>query len=237
MKEHGFQTSINPLGISYNPFSIANNLSRAHQSQRIEESELVYHQERWHHHDFHSDFSGNDRSDVLNQLNTQQQYTKNFLEKTDFLSLTLGTAWIYERNGQIVNNCHKFPSHQFNKRLMSSDEIRASLESIQAILPSEANLLITISPIRHLKDGGIENSQSKSRLIQSALDFSQNQESVSYFPSYEIMMDELRAYRFYEKDLTHPNEMQFDHIWTKSKHTYMSENTIQSNKRIYKYKK
>jgi hypothetical protein len=138
--------------------------------------------------------------------------------------LTLGTAWVYERksDGQLVANCHKKPADQFNKRLLRADEIQAALRDVRALIPASSPLIMTLSPVRHVKDTLTGNAWSKSLLLTAIHEFLSGHDGL-YFPAYEIMLDDLRDYRFYETDMIHPSLDAIDYIWEKFTATYMTE--------------
>ena len=156
--------------------------------------------------------------------------TKRSLETTSNIIITLGTAWVYRHiaSKKIVANCHKVPQKEFQKELLITDEIKTSLENCMALVKKvnpNAQFIFTVSPVRHLKDGFVENQRSKAHLI-TALHQMINGNDVSYFPAYEIMMDELRDYRFYGKDMLHPNELAVDYIWEKFRSVWISPDCL-----------
>ena len=156
--------------------------------------------------------------------------------------LTFGTAWVYDHleSMQTVANCHKLPNTLFRKKLLSIDQIRSaminSITLIQDANPS-ASILLTVSPVRHLKDGLIENSRSKSHLLTAIHQVVEELVGLSYFPSYEIMFDELRDYRFYNSDMIHPNETAIEYIWDKFRSVWLDPNTRGTMKDVDKIQK
>jgi len=189
----------------------------------------------------HSDINGQDSEKVLEHLKTAGDRLKSAIENATHVILTLGTAWIYElaETGQIVANCHQQPQRLFNKRMLESKEILASLDNMESLIKSvnsTAQVIYTLSPVRHIKDGMVENSRSKARLhdaIQQRCDTS----DVYYFPSYEILMDELRDYRFYERDMIHPNATAVDYVWSRFRESVLNQNTSTALKAIEKHRK
>jgi hypothetical protein len=213
---------INPFGILFHPKAIENLIVASLENRFITEDDLVFHNERWHCFDVHSDFSGSDKNLMLANINSAIKQTKNYIETASHIVLTLGTAWVYRYNitNNLVANCHKIPQKEFQKNLLPIDEIVKSLSNIivkiKAFNP-KATIIFTVSPIRHLKDGFIENQLSKAHLLSAI-----HQINAPYFPAYEILMDDLRDYRFYAKDMIHPNEIAIDYIWQKFMETWIN---------------
>ncbi len=166
-------------------------------------------------------------------MNTAIQTTHTQIVESTHIIITLGTSWVYRHieSDKIVANCHKIPQKKFLKELLSVDEIRESLEAIIALIKSvnqQANIVFTVSPVRHIKDGFIENTQSKSHLIAAMHHVVDIRNAIHYFPSYEIMMDELRDYRFYAEDMIHPNQTAINYIWEKFTNVWISESAKQT---------
>ncbi len=219
-KEHFFDAEINPFGVIYNPYSVKKSIEILLDKILFKSDMLFEHNGLWHSFAHHSSFTGKDVEKTLKKINDKINYASDFLKQTDFLFLTFGTAWIYElaNNGEIVSNCHKLPTSNFNRRLLKVDQIYKEYEDIIIRLKeSNPNLKIffTISPVRHLKDGANGNQISKSTLLLAVNELVNNHEHVYYFPSYEIIMDELRDYRFYESDMIHISKLAVDYIWEK----------------------
>ncbi|MCR8669043.1 GSCFA domain-containing protein [Aestuariibaculum sp. M13] len=214
-----FKSLQNPFGILFNPKAIETLVNRAIQNNFYKESDLVFHNEQWHCFDAHSKLSHTSKEDLLHNLNAALRQTQDQINQTTHVIITLGTAWVYrfKETNAFVANCHKVPQRQFDKVLLTVDEVKVSLEEIKRMIKSvnpKANIIFTVSPVRHIKDGFTENTQSKAHLI-SAIHQLVNQENVFYFPSFEIMMDELRDYRFYNDDMLHPSSVAVDYIWEK----------------------
>lgn len=226
-----FQNHCNPVGILFHPLAIEKLIDFAVSGKDFTENDIFFHNERWHCFDVHSDLSNSNKEELLASLNdliksTNQQIT----ESTHFI-ITYGTSWVYRNieSDSIVANCHKVPQKQFKKELLSVEEIKESiantLKLIHALNPN-CNIIFTVSPVRHIKDGFVENQVSKANLISalySALQVTSSGAERAYFPSYEIMMDELRDYRFYAEDMLHPNQVAIDYIWKRFKETTISE--------------
>ena len=224
-----FQTHQNPFGILFHPKAIENLITNAINKKEYVSKDLIFQEERWHSFDAHSNLSSSNQEILLKKLNSSVQATNKKLKKATHIIITLGTSWVYRsiETDAVVANCHKIPQKKFSKELLSIVEINKSLKTIISLLKSinkDINVLFTVSPIRHLKDGFIENTQSKSHLI-AAIHNIVDCKNVSYFPSYEIMMDELRDYRFYSEDMIHPNKIAINYIWEKFNETWFEENT------------
>jgi hypothetical protein len=214
-----FQNSSNPFGILFHPIAIENCISRSVNLELFEEKELFFNNERWHNFDVHSDLSNLNRESLLREINALLVATNKQIVEASHIIITYGTSWVYrnKHTNKLVANCHKAPQNQFDKELLSVSTIEESIQNtinlIEKINPN-CTIIFTVSPVRHIKDGFVENQRSKANLIaaiHSNLDLQNN--AKEYFPSYEIMMDELRDYRFYAEDLLHPNQMAIDYIW------------------------
>lgn len=213
----GFLASVNPLGIEYNPVSISQALSL----NEVKAEDLVRSQDAWHHMLLHSHFSAADPEQAVAKIMEGIEVKNHLLEQDPIKIVTLGTAWAYyDLKGSIVGNCHKLPESNFNRRLLSIGEIYEALEEIS---PN----IITVSPIRHLKDGFSGNMRSKARLLTAAHDYCDTHPHAVYFPSYEIMMDDLRDYRFYAQDMIHPSTQAVDYIFEAFLDTFCSLTTKQ----------
>ncbi len=223
-----FKNTINPFGILFHPKAIENEISNAINQKKYTENDVFFHNERWHCFDVHSKLSNSSKEDLLLNLNTAVKIANTQLHQSTHLIITLGTAWVYRyiESDKIVANCHKIPQKKFLKEILSVDEIVANLERIICLIKSvnpKIELIFTVSPIRHLKDGFIENTQSKSHLNTAIHQVIASRNNTHYFPSYEIMMDDLRDYRFYKNDMIHPNKTAIEYIWSQFKHTWIDE--------------
>jgi lysophospholipase L1-like esterase len=231
LKTHQFRLLQNPFGILFHPFAIEKLLERSLSESFYKAAELISHNDRWHCYDAHSSLSNSSEEVVIKTLNNQLVETKTSLKHASHIIITLGTSWVYHLNssGAAVANCHKLPSTLFTKKLMSLEAIIASLENIIQLIQAvntHAQLVFTVSPVRHLKDGFVENQQSKAHLI-AALGALKPRERLHYFPAYEIMLDELRDYRFYNADMVHPNDLAIEYIWEKFKHAWIAEDVYE----------
>ncbi|TDE06217.1 GSCFA domain-containing protein [Flavobacterium hiemivividum] len=227
-----FQNSCNPFGILFHPLAIEKLISYAVEKKIFTEADIFFHDERWHFYNAHSDLSNADPIELLAVLNGIIQSTQKQLTEVTHVIITYGTAWAYRNieSNEIVANCHKVPQKQFEKQLLSTDVIHNSIQKtidlIQSINP-EARIIFTVSPVRHIKDGFVENQWSKSSLIAAIQQIlNPKSEILNYFPSYEIMMDELRDYRFYAEDMLHPNQVAIDYIWKRFKETNILETAL-----------
>ncbi|MEO9892763.1 GSCFA domain-containing protein [Aurantibacter sp.] len=222
-----FQSSQNPFGIFFHPLAIENLIERAINKLVYSEKDIFFYNERWHCFDAHSDLSDVTKEQLLQKLNAGLEATSNQIKKASHIVITLGTSWVYRKAeiDKIVSNCHKLPQKTFEKEILSteivSNCINSCIRKIQTI-NKDVQVIFTVSPVRHLKDGFVENQRSKAHLI-AAIHQVIHQDNVSYFPSYEIMMDELRDYRFYKTDMIHPNELAVDYIWERFKNTWISD--------------
>ena len=222
------QNCQNPFGILFHPKAIEQFITDVSNTKTFAKDDLIYVNERYHSFDAHSSLSNVDEHTVLSNLNSKITSTANFLKNTSHVLITLGTAWVYrftEKN-RIVANCHKIPQKRFQKEILSIQEITESLATIVALIKKinpKITFLFTVSPIRHLEDGFVENTQSKSHLISAIHTIIKAEKNTHYFPSFEIMMDELRDYRFYKEDMIHPNATAINYIWERFMHTWVSE--------------
>ncbi len=232
-----FQTSQNPFGILFHPKAIENLVLKAIHKKKYQEKDLIYQNERWHCFDAHSNLSSSNKITILNNLNSAISSAETKLKEASHIIITLGTSWVYRyiKNDEIVANCHKIPQKKFLKEILSVRKITQSLEALMASIKSvnkNATILFTVSPVRHLKDGFIENVRSKSHLISAIHNVINNRKNTYYFPSYEIMMDELRDYRFYTEDMIHPNKIAIQYIWEKFIETWFTEDAKKVMKEV-----
>ncbi|GJM35770.1 MAG: hypothetical protein DHS20C18_47710 [Saprospiraceae bacterium] len=232
-----FPTLLNSHGILFNAISIAQALQDLLSEKQYVEADLFQHGEQWHSYAHHGHFSHPDLAEALAQINGRLNEARNFLEKTDILVLTLGTANAFSlrTSGAIVANCHKVPGTAFDRvRLLVSDIVKTLGDAIQALQNRrpELKVLLTVSPVRHIRDGLVENQRSKATLLLAAEALQQSFDFVYYFPSYEMVMDDLRDYRFYDQDMIHPSPMAIDYIWEQFRMAFFSEETQQLLQRI-----
>jgi hypothetical protein len=229
-----FQNLQNPFGVIFNPISIERLIVRAIENVAFSEEDIFQHNEIWKCFDSHSELSSLDKNEFLDNLNSALQNLREALFSSTHIIFTLGTSWVYRNieHNKIVANCHKLPQQNFKKELLSIEIISKSLQNIFDCI-SEINpkaiVIYTVSPVRHIKDGFAENSLSKAHLLSAIHKIIQQPATVNqqpkYFPSFEIMMDELRDYRFYAEDMLHPNKTAIEIIWQKFSKVWVSSET------------
>lgn len=237
-----FDVDINPCGIVYNPVSVANTLQILMEGKRFTRNDLLQNGDRWVSFSHHGSFSDRDPLRCLQKMNERLELSSAHFAQTDVLVITWGTAWVYRyrQSGQLVSNCHKFPSASFDRfRLGIADIVNLYSDLLPRLKESNPRLkvLFTVSPIRHWKDGAHGNQLSKAVLLLAIDELMQRFDFVSYFPSYEIVMDELRDYRFYAEDMLHISPQGVDYIWEKFKGQYFTTETLDFMKRIDKLNK
>lgn len=225
--EYYFQTTINPFGTLYNPASIATTLNHSIQPSTI------HHNGLWHSMLHHGSFSHPDRDVLLARCEESKALLRTALQDASTIIITFGTSWVYEMDGLVVANCHKLPADRFVRRCLTVQEIVDMWLPIIQAMPDK-HWIFTVSPIRHLKDGMHANQLSKAILLQAidcltqlstTLNHPIPSSTTQYFPSYEIMLDELRDYRFYAEDMVHPSALAVEYIWQRFVDTYMSLDT------------
>ncbi|SFU30604.1 GSCFA family protein [Pustulibacterium marinum] len=232
-----FQHVVNPFGVLFHPIAIEKLLTRAINKEAFTDADIFFANEQWHCFDVHSELSHADKDIFLENLNKQLTNLHASVHNATYFVLTLGTAWVYRliEKDDLVANCHKIPQKKFLKEILSVEEVVASLENISVLLKSinpQLKMITTVSPVRHLKDGFVENMQSKAHLLAAVQQVVTPREQLYYFPSYELMMDELRDYRFYKEDMIHPNALAVTYIWKKFLDVWFSEEAIQFSKEI-----
>ena len=228
-----FPVMLNPFGILYNPLSIAAALERIAECRQFTEdsTELAFHEERWHCMLHHGDFSRSTKEELIEEINRSLTQASAWIKETDLLSLTFGTAYVYRRksDSMVVGNCHKIPQTEFERSLLTVEEIT---EAVSAVLEKlfaangSMKVLLTVSPIRHFRDGAHGNQISKAVLLLATEELRKMfPGKIFYFPSYEIVLDELRDYRFYAEDMLHPSPLAASYIWECFEESYFSEET------------
>ncbi len=233
-----FQATTNPFGIIFNAVSLEKLIRRAVENRTFTENDIFFHNDLWHCYEVHSELSNSDKDAFLESLNDIIRSTNKQLNDSTHIIITLGTSWVYRNieTNEIVANCHKVPQKQFTKEFLSIHQTEESLQSIISLIHSvnpNCNFIFTVSPVRHIKDGFTENTLSKAHLIAAIHKTITNHKShITYFPSYEIMMDELRDYRFYAEDMLHPNALAIDYIWEQLTSVYCTELTHSIMKEI-----
>ena len=236
LSNHKFSVLDNPNGILFNPVSITKSITSYIDNKQYQESDLFYQNECWNSWEHHSRFSKPDAIECLKGINESQSTANAFLKKTEWLLITLGSAFVYElSNREVVANCHKVPTDKFTKRLLAVDEVftglQTMIEKLVAFNPS-IKILFTISPVRHLRDGFVENNRSKATLIHSVHQLIEKNKNCFYFPAYELIIDDLRDYRFFAEDMVHPNYAATNYVWEKFMATCIDESSQQLMKEI-----
>ena len=239
LKEYKFQVLQNPFGTVFHPTPICWLIKKSLSKAAIEDKELEHHDEIYFHDQFHYSFSNTNASSSLEKMNTALKHTSKFLKTSNFLFLSLGTAigYLDKKKKRTVANCHKLPKDSFLKSHTGVKEMMSELDemisAVHAVNPA-MQVIFTLSPVRHLKDGMLENSKSKAALLIAIQTLVDQFSYVHYFPSFEIMMDDLRDYRYYEMDLVHPNALAQAYIWEKFNIIYFKDETTQLNLSLQK---
>ncbi len=242
MADLKFMTNINPFGILYNPVSVKNAFSKILSTSKFAQRDVVKHNGLWHSLLHHGCFSNSDIDVCLSNINNKVEEARSFLDKTNLLFITFGSAWVYEyiETKQIVGNCHKIPASKFRKYLLDVQEITDEYRKLIPRLQScnkDLKIILTISPVRYLADGLHENNLSKSTLHLAVNQITKQFDNVFYFPAYEMLIDDLRDYRFYAEDMTHPSKIAVDYIFDAFSNSFFNErtkNTISEIRKIIK---
>lgn len=237
LMEAKFDTLINPFGVLYNPESLYNALSILIKNKQFQESDLYNYQGRYlsFYHD--TSFSSDNQQEALKKINDGITLTSEKLARASFLFITFGTARVYrlEESKEIVSNCHKMPADYFRRELLSVSSIvekwRSLLADLRKFNPG-LKVVFTVSPVRHWKDGAHGNQLSKSVLFLAIEELMKAHPGLSYFPSYELMMDELRDYRYYKRDMLHPSPQAVEFIWDYFCSTWLKDDTIKHYKEV-----
>jgi hypothetical protein len=229
LSDSQFQTLNNPFGTLFNPWAVKNSIQEIFENKIYTEEDLDFHQGEYLSFNHHTSFNSENQKDTLRKINEKINLAHEFLKRSNWVIITYGTAFVYEHLAQniFVANCHKIPQTNFNKRLLTHEELVNSITEtchiLKKISPKEAQILFTLSPVRHTKDGFSENNLSKAKLLCAIHEVVEQHENCRYIPVYEIVMDDLRDYRFYKEDLIHPSEQAVQYIWEKFKKAYFSD--------------
>jgi len=225
-----FNVIHNPFGVLYNPVSVKDNLEILIEKRYFNENDLYLYNNRWISFSHYSVYSDSDKQEALRRINNSIGQASEMLKAAKLLCITFGTSWVYEfkETGKIVANCHKIPQVRFNRYLLDIpgivDLYSELLKKLHRLNPA-LKIVFTVSPIRHWKDGAANNQLSKSILIVSVHSLLEKFTHTSYFPAYEIVMDELRDYRYYADDMLHPSDLAISYIWEKFSEMYFSDDT------------
>ncbi|MDR2064742.1 MAG: GSCFA domain-containing protein [Prevotellaceae bacterium] len=226
-----FDVCINPFGVIYNPFSIANSIELLIADTKITENDLLQYNELYYNFYYHTSFSSVEKQSALGKMNFANRQGSEFLKNAETIIITFGSAitYKYRKNNKIVTNCHKLPACEFEKCVLNIADIvkitNTSIQNVRAV-NNKVNFIFTVSPVRHLSDGSHENQLSKSRLLLAVDEICKNNRQCQYFPAYEIMMDELRDYRFYANDMLHLSSLAVDYIWQKFSNAAISDESL-----------
>ena len=227
-QENYFQLFSNPNGIVYNPKSIYRQLSFLIDKKQHQQTDIFFHNDQWHSFQFHSEFSSNTEAELLQKMNESRINAFNELANTNVLFITFGSAFVYIHQQVAVSNCHKLPAKEFEKILLTKENIVSDfvllIEKLRLLNP-KLQIVFTVSPVRYIRDGIIENNLSKAILIQSVHEIISSCSNCFYFPAYEMVIDELRDYRFFKQDFVHPNELAIKYVWERLT-SWMDSNTI-----------
>ena len=208
-----FEVVTNPFGVLFNPFSIANTIERLDDARTFAVCDISEGRDSFFSFDAHSSLDGKTHTEAFANLNKAVAQGSKALHDADWVILTFGTAWVYEREGRVVANCHKQPSSQFTRRRLLVEEIVARYDKLFNGILRDKRVLLTVSPVRHVGDGLQENSVSKATLRLAVEELVAKYDNAYYFPSYEILIDDLRDYRYYADDLAHPSKMAVEYVW------------------------
>jgi hypothetical protein len=231
-----FDVLQNPNGILFNPVSVANALINYIDNRPIDTNDLFQYNEAWHSWDHHSRFSALSAEAAVEGINASTQAAHDYLKQADHVLITLGSAWTYtltekaagQARGRVAANNHKAPADWFQRRLMTPEEVLQVLDTMMHRLfhfNPDVKIIFTISPVRHLREGAVENNRSKAVLIQAVHHLVDKFDRLYYFPAYELVIDDLRDYRFYAEDLVHPNYAATQYVWEKFMDACMDERT------------
>ncbi|MDO4727912.1 MAG: GSCFA domain-containing protein [Bacteroidota bacterium] len=225
----------NPFGVMFNVFSIENTFLRILRKTPFEQADLFEHNQLWSSLEVHSRWSDTNPELLIEKLNQQLCLAHDFLKKATHIVISLGSSWVYKHKptNKYVANCHKISQSEFNKELISVEETVDALNNIRKLLLDKI-IIVTISPVRHYKDGFFENNVSKSHLFSAVY---QLRNQFEYFPSYEIINDELRDYRFFSQDMIHPNQIAVDYVWDKFSESYLTSQAKNTAKEVDQIRK
>ncbi len=219
-KENLFSVDNNPYGTLYNPLSIIENLTRTIERNDYSKEDFFHYNEMYYSLSHHTGFQGYDSKKLLGKITKNEEKTRLSLKRSNILIITLGTAWYYQlvTSKKTVANCHKLPSKLFERKLLTPANIIIQMEKLMLLLEKrlpQIKVIYTVSPIRHLRDSATNNSRSKGALLYAVQEVCEQHTNGYYFPSFEILIDELRDYRFYNYTLSHPSSQALEYIWRK----------------------
>lgn len=225
LERYKFRIGSNPFGVLYNPFSIASAIESLAAGAVNTGEDLVFADGLWFSYAHHGSFSAVAKEDALRKMNESATCASEMLNSANVVIITFGTAWVYELDGKVVANCHKQPASQFTRRRLSAKEIVGRFSDMFEGVLKDKQVILTVSPVRHLKDGFAGNSLSKAILRVAVGELVEKYPQVQYFPAFEILNDDLRDYRFYKEDMVHPTDAAVDYIWEKFSGAAFAEDT------------
>lgn len=236
-EKHKFPTYVNPFGVIYNPYSVARAISFLISDNPLSKDALIEHDGMWHSFYHHSTFSDQTKEACLQKIEDTRESASEFLRSAEWLFITFGTSWVYEHQAtnQVVSNCHKIPASAFNRYRLNVDEIVTQYKELLvklSVFNPALKVVFTVSPVRHWKDGAHGNQLSKSVLLLAVEQLCEWFDFASYFPSYEIVMDELRDYRFYASDMLHMSDQTVEYIWQRVGEKIMSRDAVKLVKKV-----
>lgn len=233
--QNKFKSLINPYGVLYNPASVSQCIHSL-LAEDFDKKQLIEHGGLWHSFSHHGSFSHINKDLCIKNIINNNKAARAHLLETEYLFLTFGTAHVFEYQDQVVSNCHKLPSKAFSRRRLSIDEIisqvKGALEALRQINP-KIRVIFTVSPVRYAKDGMHANSLSKASLLLAIEQLCQDENNY-YFPAYEIVLDELRDYRFFAEDMTHATSTTINYLWERLEECCFNPSTLQLNKQLIK---
>jgi hypothetical protein len=235
-ERYKFKVVQNPHGILFNPISVASALTDYIEERQYTETDLFTLNEAWHSWNHHSRFSGHTPAEALQKINRSISEAHAFLKMANYVVITLGSAWTYAltgeaskgRVGQVAANNHKAPASWFNRKLLTQEAVLQALDNLMhrlLLFNPGLRIIFTISPVRHLREGAVENNRSKAVLIQAVHHLVDKFDRLYYFPAYELVIDDLRDYRFFAEDLVHPNYFATEYVWNRLVQACMPEAT------------
>lgn len=240
LQSYKMPSLVNPNGVVYNPYSVARVIRNCLNNKKYFETDLTHRNGLWFSFDHYTRFSSADKDECLTKINEANHSAHHFIQKAKLIAVTFGTARVYrlKATGQVVANCHKIPSKEFAHTLLTVDEIVLEWQTlIEEVLMklNDVRFLFTISPIRHWKDGAVGNQLSKATLILAVHRLIELYPEVAfYFPAYEIVMDDLRDYRFYDADMLHPSQQAVDYIWYKFSEALIDREALHITEKVHK---
>lgn len=241
-RRYAFQAEVNTHGVLFNPISISKTIARAIVSPDTPCASLQCQEGLWVSTDYHSALAASSKQEALQKIAIANQTLREAIFRAQWLVVTFGTAWVYyeQKTERIVTNCHHFPADSFERKLLSLEQLVEEggrlIEVLHSLNP-QLKVLFTVSPVRHLRDGIMDNSVSKATLLLAVQALTQGVKDTYYFPSYELMIDELRDYRFYDADMLQPNQTALDYIWDRLAQSWFAPATLSLQKKIAAYRK